>query len=454
MADQKASEKATTPLKQSSPAPEAESPTTARELEFDDGPQETGVIGGKEGESGARVSSTENPPPKPPRPMSPQQQAEATLKEAFPSVDSSVIKAVLVASAGKIEPAFNALLSMTDPDARAEPTPPPQPPRPSKTARFTSTGQSQIEADEQYARQLAEHYGHPGYGSRGWGDPPLPRRHQDSGLKPNELYDDKEHSFIDDDLPVIRENIRKGFFETQTRVNKWVSDFRRKLDGETEEEINKQSNAPTGPAKGYNPGPPQQPYGYRQPGEIGRRSGDRDRYDADPAVLSDDFTALEMRDDEAVSPPPRRSSRPLANPDLFKSTAQPPQSGPVDEVDAAARAPISAPSTGRRASASGVASAPAKQSKWQPLTSIDPAPITDNDPFSLGDSEDERESKTKDVRAEASERLKKAAAESKATEGSEQQDASQHRKSLEPHARSGSLGTKDQVAEEKLTGGS
>lgn len=52
------------------------------------------------------------PPPKPPRPMSPQAQAEATLIEAFPSMDSKVIKAILVASGGKVEPAFNALLSM------------------------------------------------------------------------------------------------------------------------------------------------------------------------------------------------------------------------------------------------------------------------------------------------------------------------------------------------------
>lgn len=54
----------------------------------------------------------EAPPAKPPRPMSPQAQAEATLVEAFPSIDSKVIKAVLVASGGQVEPAFNALLGM------------------------------------------------------------------------------------------------------------------------------------------------------------------------------------------------------------------------------------------------------------------------------------------------------------------------------------------------------
>jgi CUE domain len=53
----------------------------------------------------------EAPPPKPPRPLSPRQQAETTLSEAFPSIDAAVIKAVLTASGGNVEPAFNALLS-------------------------------------------------------------------------------------------------------------------------------------------------------------------------------------------------------------------------------------------------------------------------------------------------------------------------------------------------------
>jgi hypothetical protein len=59
----------------------------------------------------ATVEDAEAPPPaKPPRPLSPQQQAENTLKEAFPSIDGAVVKAVLRASGGRVEPAFNALL--------------------------------------------------------------------------------------------------------------------------------------------------------------------------------------------------------------------------------------------------------------------------------------------------------------------------------------------------------
>ncbi len=94
---------------------------------------------------------------------------------------------------------------MSDPDSQKEPSPPPQPPRPVRqNVGATSTAQSQLAADEQYARQLAEHYsgaatygGAPRTGSRGRRDPSLPTQKKDMGLKPNELYDDREHSFLD-----------------------------------------------------------------------------------------------------------------------------------------------------------------------------------------------------------------------------------------------------------------
>lgn len=112
--------------------------------------------------------------------MSPQQQAQNTLIEAFPDIDSNVIKAVLVASGGKVEPAFNALLSMSDPNFKAEEAPPPQPPRPQRT---------QLEQDEIYARQLAQHYQSQG------GPQQQERRQQQPGGRPNEP--DREHSFFD-----------------------------------------------------------------------------------------------------------------------------------------------------------------------------------------------------------------------------------------------------------------
>lgn len=167
---------------------------------------------------------------------------------------------------------------MSDPDAVREPTPPPQPPRPT-AQRLGSTPQSQLEADEQYARQLAEHYGGGGsYGPRSTSN----RERNEAGLRPNEL-NDENHSFLDDDLPIIKENLRKGFLETQSKVNGWITNLKKKIDGEDEDE--------TSPQQGYNSS--NNLYRSRRSGD-GRQSGDYNRYDADPQVLSDDFAGIQL----------------------------------------------------------------------------------------------------------------------------------------------------------------
>lgn len=92
----------------------AESPTTVRPLDMDDDDvQESGIlnIDAPASNTAPRAQSGEEvAPPKPPRPLNPMQQAEATLKEAFPNIDAIVVRAVLTASGGNVEPAFNALL--------------------------------------------------------------------------------------------------------------------------------------------------------------------------------------------------------------------------------------------------------------------------------------------------------------------------------------------------------
>lgn len=95
---------------------------------------------------------------------------------------------------------------------------------------------------------------------------------------------------MQDELPVIRENIKKGFLETQSTVNKWVNSLKKKIDGEDEDDFQGR------PAQGgYMP---QQQYTGRRSSEFVRRSTDRERYDADPQVLGDDFAGLRMTDNE------------------------------------------------------------------------------------------------------------------------------------------------------------
>ena len=86
---------------------------------------------------------------------------------------------------------------------------------------------------------------------------------------------------------MIRENIRKGFLDTQSKVNSWVTNLKKRIDGD---EVDQQSGPSQGESAAYS-----RP---RRSGDMGRRSGDRERYDADPQVLGDDFSALELRDGE------------------------------------------------------------------------------------------------------------------------------------------------------------
>lgn len=370
-------------------------------------------------------ASDEAPPPKPPRPTTEQQKNEAILKEAFPGIEASVIKAVLIASGGRIDPAFNALLAMSDPDAvhpDAEvDVPPPQPPRP-------QNAQSQLEADEAYARRLAEHYESAAYEARTSNRRDLPPsrpgrpggRGGQTGLKPNELYDDREHSFIDDDLPVIQEQLKKGFQETQVKVNSWFKDLKKKFDEQFDEgEGSSQQGA--------------QRFGGSGSGESARRSRDYERYDADPEMLSDDFAGMKFHNDgsESISFPhvellhdanrliaPARPGQ--QNPNVFRppppSTSPKPGDGRkvafkdgADEIDNIYNAspkngPKDAPGSGSKAS------------KWQPLSTVEPSPIAENDPFSLGDSDDDKDAKEKPDKGgnkvdDDEERLRKAAAE-------------------------------------------
>lgn len=119
-----------------------------------------------------------------------------------------------------------------------------------------------------------------------------------------------------DDLPVIKENLRKGFLETQTTVNKWITDFRKKFEGEDEDDdLYSSQPGASNRRQDFGPSQSQQLHGIRRSSEGVRRSGDRERYDADHRVLGDDFTALELRDEEGkITAPQFHSTRSLTHP--------------------------------------------------------------------------------------------------------------------------------------------
>lgn len=105
---------------------------------------------------------------------------------------------------------------------------------------------------------------------------------------------------VEDSLQVIGEKIKKSFLETQSVVSTWI---KKKIDGDEDKDEDYQ-NRPARPAMNYNPRPSPQQYGNRRSSDFERRSVDRDRYDADPHVLGDDFATLQLRDHEGTPTSP------------------------------------------------------------------------------------------------------------------------------------------------------
>lgn len=152
----------------------------------------------------------ENPPPRPARPSSPISKAKKTLKEAFPQADDKQITALLIASEGELNPAFNALLYLSDPDLKIEvPKPKPPPRRPQKN--------SQLLEDERLARRLAREF------NKQAPPPPPPRKD-----------DDLLGQFIDEDLPQIKKQVEKGFEETTKKIGTFFLGFAKQFGPESD----------------------------------------------------------------------------------------------------------------------------------------------------------------------------------------------------------------------------
>ena len=103
-----------------------------------------------------------------------------------------------------------------------------------------------------------------------------------------------------DDLPVIKQNLAKGYQDTKLTINKWLKDWQKKLDGdESDDPIPRPGGSQQQRRQDFGPSASNQLYGIRKSAEASQRSGEKDPYDADPQLLSDDFGhRLELRDDE------------------------------------------------------------------------------------------------------------------------------------------------------------
>ncbi|SCV06147.1 LANO_0H23134g1_1 [Lachancea nothofagi CBS 11611] len=203
----------------------------------------------------------EERPPLPDRGSStrhiPQNPILVELTEAFPGIEVKYVNAVLIASQGALDPAFNALLFLSDPSFEAEAAVPTAPPDNIKAAS-ASAPINQLEQDEILARQLDAQFNksrtsHGQSSSRTFEDERIARnkrirnrqkeyeRGTAQGRRPltseeekyyNQLGDeDEEDDFIsqlmDKDLPEIREKFGRQVQETGKKVNEWISGFRK-----------------------------------------------------------------------------------------------------------------------------------------------------------------------------------------------------------------------------------
>lgn len=104
--------------------------------------------------------------------------------------------------------------------------------------------------------------------------------------------------FTSNELPEIRKNLQQGFQQTQSTVNSWINNFKKRINPEESDEI-VSGQGTGGQRQNFGPSQRDQLRGIRTNAQAmrDRRSMDNDRYDADAPALSENFGDLELRDD-------------------------------------------------------------------------------------------------------------------------------------------------------------
>ncbi|KAI5969174.1 CUE5 [Candida margitis] len=285
------------------------------------------------------TKSEESAPPVPPkRPTDPVEQIVQDLKDAFPQTEDKLITAVLIASQGNPEPAFGALLYLSDPTFKPDiPVYPQHQPTTNPRAAFGSGVvrsrapsdtshtftddeilarklQKEFELEDERQRRRREekarqrHY-HGKKGSReaGAGNAaglrPSHERRQRNGDDDAEYYDDDSP----DDFDTIKETFSQGLEEARTTINGWVSGLAKKFDN-TGGSVSKDSDYDRADNDDYERRsqrpPPRQQFGSKSHRDGGNNFGNlgggryyddwknkknRTRFDEDPEIITGDF---------------------------------------------------------------------------------------------------------------------------------------------------------------------
>lgn len=353
-------------------------------------------------------SQPPTPPPKPPRPLSPFSQAQSHLKDAFPDTDENVIRAVLVASGGEVEPAFTALLSMSDPNFKPEPAA--RPSRPiggpgsdaSMAHKFHSP-RSQIEADERLARQLAGQYDRR-TANRTGGVPARYRGSTESNRSYSGRYDERQASreedepgfFQSEDWQDFSTQVVQGFNETKNKVNSWVKNLSNRIDGVDGDERQYRDYEEYGDDYYESPRrqrPAPAPRSESTRGLVGALGSGRESQESQRSYQ------------EFYSSKSSRSKTRVGDDGEFRSISL--KNNDVDDDD---DKPLMPPRPPPKDALAGALAAVNKSesNKWEPLKAVEPQPQEEKDPFFIGDSDDDddKEEVKKDIKEDVKGEIK------------------------------------------------
>ncbi|GME70783.1 unnamed protein product [Ambrosiozyma monospora] len=342
----------------------------------------------------AAIGVEDDAPSRPPRPVSAEQKLINQLQQAFPKIEEKYIKMALIASEGNLDPAFNALLFLSDPSSGIQipkiKTKPAVPPKDVERKK-------QLESDEALARRLARQFEEGSSHHRHHKQaPPKPAR------KPQnwEGYDNYgKGSDSDED---IVDTISKNVEEARVKVGGWLGNIAKKLQETT---INdnaepSQRNPNAGqhlPEKQAAAAAKRSNTGSNNGGQLfnafGGGSSARNSLDYTRVKPSERYTTNRTNTTGSIRMTDNSSEDLYGTPTVTKTTPGAPASVPVSKpgvttaIDPVTGKPLSA-AIGDDSTGAGAKSTGAGKGKWEPLSSVNPEPVSDGT-FLVDDSDDD-----------------------------------------------------------------
>ncbi|GME92319.1 unnamed protein product [[Candida] boidinii] len=363
-------------------------------------------------------------PPMPSRPLSKTEKTIQQLKEAFPSIEEKYIRMSLIASQGLLDPAFNALLYLSDPASfpsdptEVIPTVVSQDIEDDETPKLPTRSESvlkqrQMESDEALARRLAREYerrasthSHSSHRHSQRNPqqppPPPPQQGQTRSNKTPDWYKDVDK---DDESEDIIDSMAKGLEETRQKVNGWIGSFTKKINenpdyqkifGETNNKDNNNANNNRNKSKNSNNSKNSQLFSA-----LGNNNNNNNNNIDNDNNLNDYSSDLQQpirmtnnedRNSDLKSQRSKSSGTDnLLNDEDIYGTPKKQSSNNIDSASYENKRmpPLpTRPSAGKPTIEKSATEATAN--KWEPLSVVAPEPIAD-DTFLVDDSEDEED---------------------------------------------------------------